>query len=349
MNILMDRKNIVWINNIKAICIISVLFIHCQIYYNYFLGCSKFIHPFYVNAFFFISGYLLFRKQMSEQLINQRFGEYVVWGGKTPILNIIYRLAMPTILFSIIEFFPSHILRGHEFDLSSFLYKTIGGCTYWFTAALVVAEFFILLLLLTRKKNMGFYAIASCFIALGGYYPVNNDISISTQYSAFPWMYKYGMYALLFMALGGVYWSLEDVINKLMDKTVLVGMILLYTVIFLLYPENFRVLISMLDVNISGIVASMLSVLILIELCKLLPKTKFLDYVGRNTLGFYFMSGALPIVLSLAAHKLMPESNIIGLIFVFIVSVAIAFAAVYLINRFIPWVFDLRLLWKEKE
>ncbi|WP_195310969.1 acyltransferase family protein [Bacteroides ovatus] len=82
MNILMDRKNIVWINNIKAICIISVLFIHCQIYYNYFLGCSKFIHPFYVNAFFFISGYLLFRKQMSEQLINQRFGEYVVWGVK---------------------------------------------------------------------------------------------------------------------------------------------------------------------------------------------------------------------------------------------------------------------------
>ena len=77
-----SKKNILWINYLKAISIIGVFAVHCQIYYDYWLGSiNNFIHPFYVNAFFFVSGYLLFRKQLSEPLINQRTGEYVVGGG----------------------------------------------------------------------------------------------------------------------------------------------------------------------------------------------------------------------------------------------------------------------------
>ena len=36
---------------------------HCQLYYGcIFDSLNKFIYPFYVNGFFFVSGYLFFRK-----------------------------------------------------------------------------------------------------------------------------------------------------------------------------------------------------------------------------------------------------------------------------------------------
>lgn len=76
-------KNIFWINAIKAICIIAVYFVHCQIYCGCWLKyVNVFIHPVYVNAFFFVSGYLLFRKQLTEPLKGQKFIDYI-GGGRS--------------------------------------------------------------------------------------------------------------------------------------------------------------------------------------------------------------------------------------------------------------------------
>ena len=56
-----QTKSIPWINNVKALSIIAVFFVHCQLYYGFTLdGANLFINPWYVNAFFFVSGYLLF-------------------------------------------------------------------------------------------------------------------------------------------------------------------------------------------------------------------------------------------------------------------------------------------------
>ena len=76
------QKSILWINYLKAICIIGVFFVHCNLYYGYDMhGINAFVHPFYVNAFFFVSGYLLFRKQLSEPLISQKSLDYLLGGG----------------------------------------------------------------------------------------------------------------------------------------------------------------------------------------------------------------------------------------------------------------------------
>lgn len=72
----MEKKNILWINILKAICIISVFWVHSANYFGVSTPFGSYIHPYYVNAFFFISGYLLFRKQLSEPLIGQKAAEY---------------------------------------------------------------------------------------------------------------------------------------------------------------------------------------------------------------------------------------------------------------------------------
>ena len=127
-----QRKNIVWINYLRAICILGVFFIHSQLYYGSLCReINIFIRPFYVNAFFFVSGFLIFRKQLSEKIINQECGHFVMNDGRKMIENIFWKLMLPSIIFSIIEFYPSHILRSRGFDIDMFLYKTLGGCDIW--------------------------------------------------------------------------------------------------------------------------------------------------------------------------------------------------------------------------
>ena len=61
----MQSKNIKWINTARALCMISVYLLHSEFYYGdagFSYGYA--LTPFYVNAYFFISGYLLFKKYM---------------------------------------------------------------------------------------------------------------------------------------------------------------------------------------------------------------------------------------------------------------------------------------------
>lgn len=89
---------------------------------------------------------------------------------------MLYRIVIPSIIFSAIEFFPSCIIQGRGIDIGFALYKTIGGGTYWFTSALVVAELILLLLFWTRKRNVWFYATLCVAFGLAGLVIVNLDI-----------------------------------------------------------------------------------------------------------------------------------------------------------------------------
>lgn len=59
------------------------------------------------------------------------------------------------------------------------------------------------------------------------------------------------------------------------------------------------------------------------------------------------MSGALPIVFSILVHKLLSGQSMLGMLIVFFASFIVGLGAVYLMNRFVPFLFDLRVLWKK--
>ena len=54
------------------------------------------------------------------------------------------------------------------------------------------------------------------------------------------------------------------------------------------------------------------------------------------------MSGALPIVLSMAVKHFHPEANYIGFTLVFTGSMVISYFVVRIINRWLPWMLDIR-------
>lgn len=77
-----QKKDVNWINALKALCIILVFLRHSENYYGYQLGRLDDLYlTIYVNAFFFVSGYLLFWKQLSAPRILEDKKNYIKPSG----------------------------------------------------------------------------------------------------------------------------------------------------------------------------------------------------------------------------------------------------------------------------
>ena len=113
-----NKKNIYWINAAKALCIIFVFLLHCCNYYGVRLGVTNgLFRPFYVNAFFFVSGYLLFWKQLSLPKIDENRSEYVngcMWMGIILILNVLYGIVISSVLFATLEYIPQKLIKTRQ-------------------------------------------------------------------------------------------------------------------------------------------------------------------------------------------------------------------------------------------
>lgn len=342
----MGKKDINWINAVKAICIIFVFLRHSENYYGVNLGWTDGLFlTFYVNAFFFVSGYLLFWKQLSTPRIDEDRHHYMTGGGGSLLFqNIVFRIVIPSIIFSVIEFFPSCIIQGRGIEAGYALYKTIGGGTYWFTSALVVAELVLLLLLTTRKRYIWFYAIICFCLGIVGIVIVQTGILDNGI-----WAWRQGLIALIFLAMGGLYWRYEKIVDKLMKWWFIIPLLIVY-VLIIAFCKNTNPLISMLTIQPLGFLTSFIACLLLVWGCKKLPEIKQLTFIGQNSIGFYFMSGALPITISLLAHKLIHSSSVVFMLGIWVACLVISYIAVILINKWLPWLWDLReLKHKNKE
>ncbi len=339
-----NTKTINWINILRAICIILVFLRHSENYYGKNLGWfDGFYLTIYVNAFFFVSGYLLFWKQLSSPKIDEDKALYVSrnGGGKALLNNVIFRIVIPSILFSVIEFFPSCIIQDRGIDIEFALYKTIGGGTYWFTSALAVSELTLLFLLCTRKRNIWFYVTISFVLCLTGLIIVKLGI---LNFSF--WMWKHGLLAMAFLALGGLYWRYEKQIDNLIRWWFVIPLIIVYVSMVLGLKDFANPLVSTLTIQPLGYVTSTIACLLMLWFCKKMPELKLLTFIGQNSLGFYFMSGALPIVFSMVANKFLTSGSVLVMLAIWIACSVIAYLAVLFINRWLPWVWDLRYVKK---
>lgn len=348
----MGKKDINWINATKALCIIFVFLRHCGNYYGHNLGWFDGLYlPFYVNAFFFVSGYLLFWKQLSKPKVVEPFRKYVSGGGNLMLKNIIWRIVIPSMLFAILEFFPKKLIKGGAIDVGSLFYETVGGLTYWFTSALVIAELLILLMLMTRIRNIWFYVFWALMLTSLGKVVVDSAFSFVDGHSGFPWQWKHGMICTIFMAAGGLYWRYESRIYDLMKGWVTVLLLCIYIICSIFFKDYLYdgYMVSMLLIHPVGILWGILASVLLIETTKRLSKNRFLTFIGVNSIGFYFLSGAIPMTFGVICKRLPVESSVFVHLVIWLTTLVLAYTIVAMLNRYLPWVWDFRLLRKQNK
>ena len=328
------NKSLHWVDAVKAICMISVYLLHSEAYYGTGgVSYGFFLQPFYVNAFFFVSGYLMFRKYMPMLTSD---GWYSVG-----LANLFFRLVVPTLVFSSVIFLPKMIYHGEGCSAADYIWRVFGGTSYWFTSCLVVAQIILLSLFLSRFRNVWLYTIAA--VILGG---VALLLRMQSD-SQFPWYYKSGMLACFFMAMGGMLYYYESKVLFFMKKNIflIIGASILVVALGGDYYLGFALNTVMgCKMNIPGLLISLLSIAVLVSVCLRLPKTKLLEYVGRNSIVFYFFSGVCPALFGTLLKKYCLWSGYGITVACCLLSLLAAYILCFVIMSWLPWLLDVRKL-----
>jgi peptidoglycan/LPS O-acetylase OafA/YrhL len=335
-----------WINWVKVLCMFFIFVNHAAIYCHVDSGIGHYYFPFFVNAFFVASGYLFFRKYLPKQATWTNRKEWVCSGdGGTLLGNVFFRILVPTMLFSALNFFPKKILRGEEILLSDLLNDTVLGGSIWFTNALAVAELLLFVGLLFRWRRMSQFLLYGLLMACAAYglFQCGGFVSESNV----PFYYKSGMSATFLLALGGLYGLHETAVDRFFSgwRTVLlpclfVGYLCACTFFYDFYSGS----LDTEPLSVTGLGFIVVSVYLIIRLCKALPGSRFVDYWGRHSIGIYFFCGAIPNIMAVVLAKTVALPPTAYLWLCTFLSLGVALVAVYILNRFVPWVYDLRHL-----
>lgn len=330
-----------WIDTLKAICIICVYIAHCEAFYCPGHNIARLVvAPFYVNAFFFINGYLIIRKYFKEnRIVNYSRKEY--WKN---IEGTIFRLVIPTIIFSAIIYLPKN---NFGFDLKNFTAVVLGGVSLWFTSALSVSQFVIYTLLLSRKRNIWIYILAtfSIFLLTNAF----GDVRSKPALEYIPWFWQTGLLYTLLMMLGGAYYVYENKINTLLKKPIIANIVFASYAILMTLQWNgleFYCLGLSGKSNFIGYLLTIISILCLVHITKHIKTSRITEFIGRQSIVFYFLSGAVPSVILFLIKGLQMEHSSLMLVLYTIFSFSISYFATYLITRYFPFLLDIRNLFK---
>lgn len=139
MQNIIKKKYISWVNVLKAFCMLFVYVDHAELYYgSKLISYGPIFKPFYVNAFFFVSGYLFFKKQF-RHIDNYNFVNF-----EKNLQNVIFRLVIPTIVFATIMYVPKLLFHDKDISIVQYVYDVFGGISFWFTSSIVVAQIILL-------------------------------------------------------------------------------------------------------------------------------------------------------------------------------------------------------------
>ncbi len=336
-------KEITWINWVKCFCILFIYINHSEIYCHSYLPYRTVYLTFFVNSFFIVSGYLFFKSYVLSSTDNLQTPPDA--DKKKHFLgNIVFKLVIPSILFSAVNFFPKKILRGEDIFIGDLMRDTVCGGSMWFTNALAIAEILLFLPLLGNIKKVSYLFIYSSLLALSAYLIYQSNTIFAE--SPIPMFYKSGMCATLLLSLGGVYLCYEKQANRLFENSRNWLIVLIFSGYTYCCTNFFKFYSGALDVeplNFVGILLITVSTLLIITACKRLPSVNCINFWGRRTIGLYFFCGALPNLSAIILfHFHIPSA--IRVLLCTCISLILALLVVYILNRLVPWVYDLRLM-----
>ena len=221
---------------------------------------------------------------------------------------------------------------------------TIGGGSIWFTPALAVAELLIILMLSFRCQHTISYLLYGGMLWLCSELIRQTGFSITSN-SSVPWYYKSGMEAVILLVMGGLYYKYEDSINKFFKNRVWLAVLsITYVCICVYFGSYFKTALDWQGLNFCGLCISLIGFVVIVEWTKLIPKGFLLNYAGRHSIGFYFFCGSIVNVIAVIAKHFIGYNHWIIVLAIAILSYSLSFLCVLLINKWVPFVYDLREL-----
>ena len=308
-----------WIDTGKGWLILSVLYYHCEKYYNNDAIVSLFWIPFFMTCFFFMSGFVFHTKE-DINIIHK-------------IKSIIYKLLWSYLIFTSIILIPKALVRGYGIEEG--IISVIMGEASWYVAALIVAEIILCSLFIKKWKQFQLLLISISLLLISIF--LNNIIDYQ------PWFFIKGISGAGYMLLGHLFYlnkekfySLHKI--KYLFITIAIFSIIRYTMYLYdnnsIYNENslpWDFSINTLMFFIESIVG--------ILMCYIffnLYTHKYIKFAGKNSLIYYYLNGGIILVSSILINKILPF-NYLFVIVVFVITNILLSLISRLINKYFPF------------
>lgn len=265
-------------------------------------------------------------------------------GQMLALKNVLFRLVIPTILFSTIIYIPKVIFHSGGLRVMDYLVDVFGGISYWFTSALAVAQILLLsAMLLVRQKGIWSYLLISAvFFAIGF---TLNTLRTDTESRAFlPWFYQTGLEYTLVMAGGGLYYRYEQIVDKWIRRFWFVPLFMFIAILAWAYLEGYTLKMMGLggQLNSMGALAMCCGVAAVAAVCKHTRPMVWLTWIGRNSIVFYFFSGVFPAMVSTVMLRFCPIQAYPLALVTTSVAILLGTMTTCIVNRFAPFMIDLR-------
>lgn len=316
----MNKKRIEWIDNMRGICMILVILHHSGAPEEY----QKFLSPFFLSGFFFISGYLFDNP-------NKDFD----W--KLKLIRIFETLVIPYFIYWAISYFLiagyTVVWKNGIYDIFiPFLKDLLMGKKLWFMSALIVSEIVLVPILpLIRKNSIAIAITAFSFIGLWYFTPLS-------KYGMFyPWYINNACIAIYFM-ICGILFRKTNILEQ--DKLLCCAAVV-YIVLFVA-DIYFNITVIMFATNYFNnilifIVYAIAGILGLVYLCRrYLSGKNVLGYYGKNSLLIYFFCNQVIILCFKITSTIDINWHIKSLLITLMVCIAITIP-VYISNKLLPW------------
>lgn len=303
-----NRKH--WIDLAKGLAMIFIVFSHT--------GSGSLIDtfylPFFLNLFFFISGYL-FKKDL--EIIDE-------------VKYLSCRLFLPMLFLGTINSVIAYFVEGDNLlrrSIDLILQMSSVNNDMWFIACLICCHFvFFLVFKMLRNQSLWSIGICLCLGILASYVLTFSQIVL-------PFRLIRSFTYLFFFSIGVMYKEYENRMETILSKwSTFFLIIILYVLVFAQYGSS-EFYCSLGDVGIGTI-----GVIALVIISKKIENCAWIEYIGRNTLVYYaFQSKAIKAIVMIMSMIGVKGSSISVRVLVTIFAIVILAIPSEIIRKWFPF------------
>ena len=263
-----------WIDSMRGICMFLVILHHSGAPWEY----NKFLAPFFLSGFFFLSGYLFYLPGKT-------------WDWKYKLIRIAESLLLPYLLYWTLTYFAKAAyyevyLEGNWDIFLPYLRELLSGSKLWFMSAIIVGEVLLAGILSVSRNSYYLVGMIVLVSLLWWLTP------LSVPFRFWPWHLPAACIALCFMLLGVIVRT-RNLLAYLDKRWVAVLALSVYPALYAL-----DVVFDITRVSFARNYFSNLPMFYLYALCgiafvyvfcsKFWFGNRVLHYLGRNSLLMYF-------------------------------------------------------------
>ena len=301
---------------------LAILLFHTESYYN---GHEIIPYDFYVAnvlmAFFFVSGYVFNNPQKP-------------FSASYKLRSIVWGIIIPYFFFTTILAVPKAFVTHRP--VVGLLTAIVCGNGSWFVTALVVVQLMATAAFMANKRWVyALLPVGSFVLAL-----LLQDTEVSNHHNY--WNFHNALAAMPFFFAGCLYRRVEPRLQLICHPLSLI-LYLPVLVLLKIYEQNHAVSLVVEPVIFGSwpvfLTDMFTGILLLLAVCRLLPRLRYVEWIGSHSLVVYFFCGAVPTAVALVFHKTGFHYNnqYWHVLMAFILVCLLTTAVTWLCYRYLPF------------